>query len=75
MLEELIKVLFMLILISFFIFVSLNSINESGKNALIYLRYNSLLNELRNGTTGGNGSLRVCIPSLINNNPGRSCIA
>ncbi len=75
MLEELIKLLFVLMMISFFILATLRSVSNSVDVSMTYLKYNAGLNDLRNNSYGGNSSLRICKPALVNNNPGRVCVA
>ena len=63
MLEQLIRVIFISILLVFFIAFCIKQINGSIENSIILLKFMG----------GGGGTFRVCRPALIDNEPGRVC--
>ena len=75
MLEQALKMLFMSVIITLFIIFCIKNINNSANNAFMTAKHSALINELMNGTSGGNGNLIVCKPALINNTAGRVCVA
>ena len=84
MLEELIKTLMFLVIIVFFIMMCYESLDSVLSD--YYYKYSSSIIELRRlevsddlddgfKLTYGSGDFIVCKPSLINNHPGRVCLA
>jgi len=85
-LESVIKTFLASIIISFFLIISLRSINDSAQLIINDVKHSQALSELRNhsfsdpGVNGyqiviGEGSRLTCKPSLISNHAGRVCIA
>ena len=84
MLEELIKTLMFLVIIVFFIMMCYESID--GALSDYYYKYSSSIGELRRLDVGddltdgfkltyGSGDFIVCKPLLVDNHPGRVCLA
>lgn len=84
MFEELIKTLMFLVVIVFFVMMCYESLDGALSNH--YYEYSSSISELRRlevsddladgfKLTYGSGDFIVCKPSLINNHPGRVCLA